>query len=67
MSDDISKDGVLPPLDAVRIEEMVNYFDYDYAAARSIAKRALRRRISPFSHRLGMRVRQLLRLGIKGS
>ncbi|MBU0860139.1 MAG: VWA domain-containing protein [Alphaproteobacteria bacterium] len=23
--------GVLPPADAVRIEEMVNYFDYDYA------------------------------------
>jgi Ca-activated chloride channel family protein len=24
--------GVLPPPDAVRIEELVNYFDYDYAA-----------------------------------
>lgn len=25
------EDGQLPPSDAVRIEEMVNYFDYDYA------------------------------------
>jgi Ca-activated chloride channel family protein len=24
-------DGALPPKDAVRIEEMINYFDYDYA------------------------------------
>ncbi len=26
------RDGQLPPADAVRIEELVNYFDYDYAA-----------------------------------
>lgn len=25
-------DGELPPVDAVRIEEMINYFDYDYPA-----------------------------------
>ena len=25
------RDGRLPPSDAVRIEEMINYFDYDYA------------------------------------
>jgi Ca-activated chloride channel family protein len=25
------KDGVLPPKDAVRTEELINYFDYDYA------------------------------------
>ena len=24
------KDGSLPPKDAVRIEELINYFDYDY-------------------------------------
>lgn len=24
------QDGMLPPADAVRVEEMVNYFDYDY-------------------------------------
>lgn len=28
---DYLADGNLPPRDAVRIEEMVNYFDYDYA------------------------------------
>ncbi len=28
-------DGYLPPQDAVRIEEMINYFSYDYAAPRS--------------------------------
>jgi Ca-activated chloride channel family protein len=26
------KDNVAPPADAVRIEEMINYFDYDYAS-----------------------------------
>ena len=25
------QDGQLPPPDAVRIEELINYFDYDYA------------------------------------
>jgi Ca-activated chloride channel family protein len=29
------KEGALPPADAVRVEEMVNYFDYDYPAAES--------------------------------
>jgi Ca-activated chloride channel family protein len=28
------RDGSLPPADAVRIEELVNYFDYDYPAPR---------------------------------
>jgi Ca-activated chloride channel family protein len=28
-------DGELPPKDAVRIEEMINYFDYDYAPSAS--------------------------------
>ena len=28
-------DGHLPPQDAVRIEEMINYFSYDYAAPRN--------------------------------
>ncbi len=28
-------DGVLPPKDAVRIEELINYFDYDWAPPRS--------------------------------
>jgi Ca-activated chloride channel homolog len=29
------EDGVLPPMDAVRIEELVNYFDYAYPNAES--------------------------------
>ena len=28
---DYLNDGTLPPRDAVRVEELVNYFDYDYA------------------------------------
>ncbi|MFO7445289.1 MAG: von Willebrand factor type A domain-containing protein [Ignavibacteriaceae bacterium] len=28
-------DGILPPKDAVRIEEFINYFDYDYAAPKA--------------------------------
>lgn len=28
-------DGILPPKDAVRIEEMINYFDYQYNAPRA--------------------------------
>jgi Ca-activated chloride channel family protein len=28
-------DGLLPPQDAVRVEEMINYFDYDYATPNS--------------------------------
>ena len=28
-------DGILPPAGAVRIEELINYFPYDYAAPRS--------------------------------
>jgi Ca-activated chloride channel family protein len=31
------RDGQLPPADAVRIEELVNYFDYDYPAPRGDA------------------------------
>ncbi len=31
-------EGVLPPKDAVRIEEMVNYFDYDYAVPETKAQ-----------------------------
>lgn len=28
----LTREGRLPPHDAVRLEEMINYFDYDYAA-----------------------------------
>ena len=33
-------DGSLPPADAVRIEEMINYFDYDYRRRRRARRRS---------------------------
>ena len=30
--------GTLPPVDAIRLEEMINYFDYDYARPRSASE-----------------------------
>lgn len=33
----LTRDGRLPPHDAVRIEEMINYFDYDYGAPDSLS------------------------------
>ena len=58
------KEGVLPPVDAVRIEELINYFDYAYATPEQpdqpfAADIALF--ISPFDEG-----RQLLRIGLKG-
>ncbi|WP_346432298.1 VWA domain-containing protein [Breoghania sp. L-A4] len=56
--------GVLPPKDAVRIEEMVNYFDYDYPAPDDAG--------APFRADLAILptpwndATKLLRIGIKG-
>lgn len=56
--------GALPPLDAVRIEEMVNYFDYSYAAPDSLSE--------PFSIKTELAQspwsegRVLLQVGLKG-
>ena len=61
----ILNDGALPPEDAVRIEEMINYFDYGYALPDrpDAAVRADRRaRI----HRRGRTGKTLLHIGIKG-
>ena len=58
------QDGVLPPADAVRIEEMINYFDYDYPSPS--------RADQPFAADLALFTApwdagsQLLRIGIKG-
>jgi Ca-activated chloride channel family protein len=58
------RDGYLPPRDAVRIEEMVNYFDYDYLRPES--------REVPFAVDLTVMPApwsgesKLLHLGIKG-
>lgn len=57
-------EGVLPPKDAVRIEEMVNYFDYDYPVPES--------REAPFKADVEIMPTpwnaetQLMRIGIKG-
>ena len=32
----LTREGRLPPFDAVRLEEMINYFDYDYASPDSL-------------------------------
>lgn len=56
--------GVLPPKDAVRIEELVNYFDYDYPLPNS--------KEQPFSTNVVMKPspwgegKQLMTIGIKG-
>lgn len=58
------KDGVRPPTDAVRVEELVNYFDYGYAPPRD--------RATPFSSYVALapspwsRERQILHIGIQG-
>ncbi|MBL8556752.1 MAG: VWA domain-containing protein [Phenylobacterium sp.] len=57
-------DGVRPPSDAVRVEELVNYFDYRYAPPRD--------RVSPFSSYVALAPspwssgRQILHIGIQG-
>lgn len=56
--------GVLPPKDAVRIEEMINYFSYDYPSAQDKAK--------PFrpsvvvSDSVWAKGKKLIHIGIKG-
>ncbi|MGI9499149.1 MAG: vWA domain-containing protein, partial [Geminicoccaceae bacterium] len=58
------KDGMLPPLDSVRIEELINYFDYAYptpAAAEPPFATDVALYTSPWDPGS-----QLLRIGIKG-
>ncbi len=56
--------GALPPKDAVRIEEMVNYFDYDYALPKS--------KETPFETTVTVvpspwaKGRQLMQIGVQG-
>src|SRR6185295_11642716 len=56
--------GYLPPKDAVRIEEMINYFDYDYATPKS--------RETPFETTVKVvpspwsKGRQLMHIGVQG-
>jgi Ca-activated chloride channel family protein len=57
-------EGRLPPRDAVRVEELINYFDYGYAAPRS--------RAEPFAAYVAMapapwsRDRRILHIGLQG-
>jgi Ca-activated chloride channel family protein len=58
------EDGYLPEPDAVRIEEMINYFPYDYPAAESTAvpfKPTIAVYPTPWNPKT-----QLLQIGIKG-
>ncbi len=60
----LTRDGSLPPHDAVRIEEMINYFDYDYAAPDNLDKPlAIHTELmaSPWNS-----ANQLLLVGVKG-
>jgi len=58
------KDGQLPPVDAVRIEELINYFDYAYAPP-TVADQPFATDIALFSSPWDPGS-QLLRIGIKG-
>ncbi len=58
------KDGMRPPVNAVRVEELINYFDYDYASPGNADH--------PFATHIALfdtpwdAGKQLLRIGIKG-
>lgn len=55
--------GRLPPADAVRVEELVNYFPYDYALPKGDAPFAVHTEIAPAPWNAQ---HALLRIGIKG-
>jgi len=55
-------DGRLPPPDAVRIEELTNYFTYDYAGPRDEAPIAVHAEVAPAPWRPAHR---LVRIGIQ--
>ena len=56
-------EGKLPPPDAVRIEELVNYFDYDYAPPEGDAPFATHVEVTAYPWQLKHR---LVRIGLKG-
>lgn len=56
-------EGRLPPADAVRVEEMINYFPYAYALPRDNAPFAVHTEMAPAPWNPG---HTLLRIGIKG-
>ena len=56
-------DGELPPADAVRVEELVNYFNYEYAAPSSKHPFAVH---TELAHCPWDREKQVLRIGLQG-
>jgi Ca-activated chloride channel family protein len=56
-------DGRLPPVDAVRIEEMLNYFTYDYAEPTGPHPLAVHTEVAPAPWRPAHR---LVRIGLQG-
>ncbi|HAF45639.1 MAG TPA: VWA domain-containing protein [Gallionellaceae bacterium] len=56
-------EGRLPPADAVRVEEMINYFPYAYALPKDNAPFAVHTEMAPAPWNKN---RTLLRIGIKG-
>ncbi len=56
--------GQLPPKDAVRIEELVNYFRYDYPEPRRATRRSRSRSRSPAAR--GTPEHRLVRIGLQG-
>jgi len=58
-------DGHLPPRDAVRVEEFVNYFKYNYAAPQE-DDFAVYTEAAPWSFGKGRKNSYLLRIGLKG-
>ncbi|TPV96453.1 MAG: VWA domain-containing protein [Myxococcales bacterium FL481] len=57
------REGTLPPSEAVRLEEMVNYFDYDYPQPEGDAPFAVAVEVGPAPWD---RRRQLVRIGLQG-
>jgi Ca-activated chloride channel homolog len=58
----IMQDGQLPPRDAVRIEELVNYFPYDYANPQDDAPIAIHTEVGPAPWKPQ---HQLVRIGLQ--
>jgi Ca-activated chloride channel family protein len=56
--------GMLPPADAVRIEEMINYFDYDYPQPEGDVPFSITTEVAGCPWESGHR---LLRIGIQGA
>ncbi|MGI9284502.1 MAG: vWA domain-containing protein [Pseudomonadales bacterium] len=60
----LAREGRLPPKDAIKVEEMINYFSYDYAAPESLNRPfAVHTELAPAPWNSK---RHLLQIGLKG-